>query len=167
MSPFRDDESRRIVDAWRTERPDLDPSPMLVFSRLSRLSRHLDRERRKAFAAHDLETWEFDVLAALRRSGEPYQATPGALMNDLLVSSGTMTNRIDRLEEAGLVQRKPSNRDRRVVLVQLTDAGAQRVDGALEALLKAEKRILSVLELSERTELASLLFPLVAQFENP
>ena len=87
--------------AWQAERPDLDVRPMQVLSRISRLARHLDRERRSAFAAHDLESWEFDVLAALRRQGAPYELSPGALLRATLVTSGTMTNRIDRLEQAG------------------------------------------------------------------
>ena len=102
------DEVAQIVAAWKLERPDLDSSPMFVLSRVSRLARHLDLERRRAFASHGLEPWEFDVLSSLRRSGAPYALTPGTLMGELLVSSGTMTNRIDRLELKGLVSRSPS-----------------------------------------------------------
>ncbi len=138
---------------------------MLVFSRLSRLSRHLDLERKRAFAAHNLEPWEFDVLAALRRAGEPYAATPGALMADMLVSSGTMTNRIDRLEEKGLVERRPSPRDRRATLVYLTDSGRHDVDDALRTLLKSEESLLGPLTRIQRKTLAELLFPLLVEFE--
>ena len=91
------DEVDRIVDDWSRERPDVDFSPMQVLSRVARLSKHLDRARRTAFEASDLEPWEFDVLAALRRAGAPYQLSPKALLQQTLVSSGTMTNRIDRL----------------------------------------------------------------------
>src|SRR5215831_14639560 len=91
------DEVDDLVAAWQAERPDLDVRPMQVLSRISRLAKHLDRERRAAFAAHDLETWEFDVLSALRRQGAPYELSPGALLRATLVTSGTMTNRIDRL----------------------------------------------------------------------
>jgi len=96
MSAHRD-EVDRLIAAWKRERPDLDLSPFAVLSRISRISRNLDIARRDAFA--DLETWGFDVLAALRRAGDPYQLSPGALMQETLVTSGTMTNRLDRLEE--------------------------------------------------------------------
>src|SRR3954453_13315812 len=96
------DEVDRIVLAWERERPDLDVRPLTVLSRVSRLARHLDLARRSAFARHDLETWEFDVLSALRRAGAPYRLSPGALLTQTLVTSGTMTNRIDRLGGAGL-----------------------------------------------------------------
>ena len=98
---FMQDEVDRLVAAWRRERPDLDTRPLEVLSRVTRLARHLDRARRSAFTEHDLEAWEFDVLSALRRSGEPYQLSPGALLNQTLVTSGTMTNRIDRLTDQG------------------------------------------------------------------
>src|SRR5260370_9248985 len=99
------DEVDDIVLRWQAERPDLDVTPLHVLSRVSRLARHLDRARRTAFAAHGLETWEFDVLSALRRQGSPYQLSPGALLRATLVTSGTMTNRIDRLAQAALVTR--------------------------------------------------------------
>ncbi|MEV4254433.1 MarR family transcriptional regulator, partial [Spirillospora sp. NPDC049652] len=124
------DEVDRLVEAWHTERPDLDVSPLLVLSRVSRLARHLDRARRAVFAEQDLESWEFDVLTALRRAGAPYELSPGRLLRATLVTSGTMTNRIDRLTAAGLVERHPDPADKRGVLVRLTDAGRTRVDTA-------------------------------------
>src|SRR6516162_9845669 len=111
------DEVDELVAAWRAQRPDLDIEPMQVLSRISRLARHLDIARRGAFADHGLETWEFDVLSALRRQGPPFQLTPGALLRATLVTSGTMTNRIDRLVRKGLVRRGPDPRDKRGVLV--------------------------------------------------
>ncbi len=160
------DEVDRIVAAWRVERPDLDTAPMLVLSRVTRLSRRLDLQRRAAFAAHDLEPWEFDVLASLRRPGDPYALTPGALMNELLVSSGTMTNRIDRLERRGLVERQPAPTDRRTVLVRLTPRGKTCVDDALISLLDCEQRILEPLDDEQESVLASLLRPLLLPFED-
>jgi DNA-binding MarR family transcriptional regulator len=151
------DEVDDLVAAWQAERPDLDVRPMQVLSRISRLARHLDRERRSAFAAHDLESWEFDVLSALRRQGAPYELSAGALLRATLVTSGTMTNRIDRLEEAGLVRRRTDPQDKRGVLVTLTAAGAARVDAALADLLKAERALLSSLPESNRSTLADLL----------
>ena len=122
------DEVDDLVAAWQSERPDLDVEPLQVLSRVSRLARHLDRARRVAFTGHGLETWEFDVLSALRRQGAPYQLSPGALLRTTLVTSGTMTNRVDRLAEAGLVRREPDPQDRRGVLVTLTPAGVDRVE---------------------------------------
>src|SRR3954454_11829362 len=137
------DEVDKIVLAWQRERPDLDVRPLTVLSRVSRLARHLDLARRSAFARHDLETWEFDVLSALRRSGSPYRLSPGALLTQTLVTSGTMTNRIDRLTERGLVRREPDPHDRRGVLVVLTEAGRDRVDAAFTDLLTGEQDLLS------------------------
>src|ERR1700723_198465 len=107
------DEVDDLIAAWRQQRPDLDVAPLQVLSRVSRLARHLDIARRGAFAAHGLESWEFDVLSALRRAGPPFPLTPGALLRATLVTSGTMTNRIDRLAAAGLVRREPDPRGKR------------------------------------------------------
>lgn len=159
------DEVDRIVEAWHCERPDLDVAPLTVLSRVSRLARHLDLARRSAFSRYDLEVWEFDVLSALRRTGEPYQLSPGTLVTQTLVTSGTMTNRIDRLAERGLVERRPAPGDRRGVLVRLTPDGRVRVDGALEDLLRIERELLSGLSPEDRTRLADLLRVVVAPFD--
>ena len=151
------DEVDDLVAAWQAERPDLDIEPLQVLSRVSRLARHLDRARRAAFASHDLEPWEFDVLSALRRQGAPYQLSPGALLRTTLVTSGTMTNRIDRLEQAGLVRRQPDPQDKRGVLVTLTAAGRSRADAALADLLASERVLLEGLGGAERRTLADLL----------
>src|ERR1700678_3807762 len=127
LPPGRD-EVDDLIAAWRQQRPDLDVAPLQVLSRVSRLARHLDIARRSAFAAHGLESWEFDVLSALRRAGPPFQLTPGALLRATLVTSGTMTNRIDRLATAGLVARYPDPQDKRGVIVQLTAQGKVVVD---------------------------------------
>ncbi len=124
MAPMRD-EVDHLVEAWHRERADLDLAPVEVFSRISRLARLLDRARRQAFTAHRIEPWEFDVLAALRRAGAPYQLSPGRLLHETLVTSGTMTNRVDRLAGRGLVDRLPDPGDRRGVLVRLTAAGQE------------------------------------------
>ena len=147
----------RIVGAWRHERPDLDVTPLAVLSRVSRLARRLDLARGEAFAEQDLEGWEFDVLSALRRAGVPYELSPGQLVAETLVTSGTMTNRVDRLTERGFVERHPSATDRRGVIVRLTGLGLQTVDAALEALLAHERGILTGLDDSERATLVDLL----------
>jgi DNA-binding MarR family transcriptional regulator len=161
----RRDEVDDLVAAWRAERPDLDVEPLQVLSRVSRLARHLDRARRAAFAGHGLETWEFDVLSALRRQGPPYQLTPGALLRATLVTSGTMTNRVDRLAEAGLVRREPDPQDRRGVLVTLSEAGRARVDAALDDLVKGEQALLNGLSAADRRTLANLLRVLLAPLD--
>jgi len=150
------DEVDDIVAAWHAERPDLDVEPLQVLSRISRLARHLDRARRIAFASHGLEPWEFDMLSALRRQGPPYQLTPGALLRATLVTSGTMTNRIDRLAEAGLVRRLPDPQDRRGVLVTLT---------ALADLVRSENDLLNGLGATDRRTLADLLRVLLAPLD--
>ncbi|KII00566.1 MarR family transcriptional regulator [Streptomonospora alba] len=151
------DEVDGLVEAWRAERPDLDIEPLQVFSRVSRLARLLDRARRAVFTEHGLEPWEFDVLAELRRSGPPYELSPGRLLRATLVTSGTMTNRIDRLAAAGLVRRGPDPADKRGVLVRLAPEGRERVDGALAALVDYEESLLSGVPREDRRALASLL----------
>jgi DNA-binding MarR family transcriptional regulator len=156
------DEVDTLVDAWRRERPDLDMAPMEVLSRVSRLAHHLDRRRATVFNAHGLEPWEFDVLAALRRSGAPYQLTPGQLLPETLVTSGTMTNRVDRLAARDLVSRYDHPGDRRGVLVRLTDQGRETVDAALADLLDAERAMLSRLSDADRNQLVAALRQLLA-----
>jgi DNA-binding MarR family transcriptional regulator len=159
------DEVDDLVAAWQAERPDLDVKPLQVLSRVSRLARHLDRARRTAFADHGLEPWEFDVLAALRRQGPPYELSPGALLRTTLVTSGTMTNRVDRLEQAGLVRRRPDPEDKRGVLVTLTPAGQTRVDAALDDLLESEQALLASLPEDSHQTLADLLRILLAPLD--
>ncbi len=152
-----EDEVDDLVSSWRRERPDLDIDPLQVLSRVTRLARTLDDARRSAFAEVGLDLWEFDVLAALRRAGQPYAASPGQLGSQTLVTSGTMTNRVDRLEQRGLVRRERSPDDRRGIRVVLTEAGREAVDQALSDLLERERLILSGLDPTQRAELASLL----------
>jgi DNA-binding MarR family transcriptional regulator len=164
-TPLLHDEVDDLVVAWRAQRPDLDVEPMQVLSRISRLARHLDIARRGAFADHGLESWEFDVLSALRRQGPPFQLTPGALLRATLVTSGTMTNRIDRLAAAGLVRREPDPRDKRGVLVTLTGQGRRSVDAAFADLLHRERALLAGLDTMDRRQLADLMRILLAPFD--
>ena len=164
--PAAHDQVDGIVAAWRRERPDLDVSPLEVLSRVSRLSRHLDLARRHAFDRVGLVAWEFDVLSALRRSGEPYQLSAGDLVRQTLVTSGTMTNRIDRLLGRGMVARSASESDRRTVLISLTTQGREAVDSALADLVEDEKDLLSGLSAAEREALAGALRRLLAPFEQ-
>jgi DNA-binding MarR family transcriptional regulator len=138
---------------------------MQVLSRVTRLAHHLDQARRSVFAGHDLQLSEFDVLAALRRSGAPH-LSPGQLLRETLVTSGTMTHRLDRLARKGLLERLPDPRDRRGVLVRLTPAGCRAVDGAIEGLLVEERRLLRGLSPAEQRLLGDLLRQLVAPFDG-
>lgn len=160
------DEVDRILAAWQRELPEVDSTPMAVLSRVSRLARHLDRARRAAFATHGLEVWEFDVLSALRRSGEPYQLTPGELMRQTMVTSGTMTNRVDRLVSKGFVDRQRSDSDRRGVWVRLTATGRDVTDAALADLLVHERTMLDELTAGDQGEVAALLRRLLLPFEE-
>lgn len=163
--PEEQDEVDRIVGAWSAERPDLDFSPMAVLSRVGRLSHHLDRARREAFRRTEIEPWEWDVLSALRRAGEPYQLSPKQLLQQTLVSSGTMTNRIDRLKERGLVKRSTDPSDRRGALVTLTEEGRTRVDAAITRLIDSEADLLSGMPMNEQERLATLLRHLLITFD--
>jgi DNA-binding MarR family transcriptional regulator len=151
------DDVDQIVAAWRVQRPDLDVSPLQVLSRLTRVSAQLDSARAKAFRHHNLDSWEFDVLAALRRTGPPFTLSAGTLATQTHVTSGTMTTRVDRLLERGFVTRFPDEIDRRGVLVALTTEGQSAVDGAFKDLLEREKVALSGLSAPEQERLANLL----------
>ena len=161
------DEVDRIVEDWSRERPDVDFAPLQVLSRVARLAKHLDRARRQAFAASGLEPWEFDVLAALRRAGTPYQLSPKALLQQTLVSSGTMTNRIDRLVERRLVERRTDPHDGRGVLVVMTSRGAEAVDAAISELLAGEAELLEGLSKADQERLSVLLRKLSLDFDEP
>lgn len=160
------DDVDRIVSAWRRERPGLDVTPLEVLSRVSRLARRLDLARGEAFAEHGLDGWEFDVLSALRRAGTPYELSPGQLVTETLVTSGTMTNRVDRLTGRGFVERRPDPTDRRGVIVRLTSTGMAVVDAALADLLAHEHDLLADLGADEREDLAGLLRRLLRPFES-
>lgn len=159
------DEVDRIVGAWNTQRPDLDFSPLEVLSRMDRLTRLLDRARRDVFRRSDLEAWEWDVLSALRRAGAPFQLSPKQLLQQTLVSSGTMTNRIDRLVARRFVRRESDPGDGRSVLVILTDDGRMRVDAAITRLVDVEDDLLQALSRADRDRLAGLLRKLSLSFD--
>ncbi len=160
------DQVDRLVAAWRRERPDLDVEPLEILSRVSRLARHLELARRQAFGGLHLAQWQFDVLAALRRAGSPYEMTPGELMAETLVSSATITHRIDQLEAAGLVSRQRDPGDGRVVRVRLTARGREAADQALDGLLERERQLLGRLTPAERARLAGLLRGLLEPFDR-
>ncbi|MGB3296075.1 MAG: MarR family transcriptional regulator [Phormidesmis sp.] len=156
----------QILAQWRKERPDLDVSPMGTIGRTTRLASHLRKAIGKTFAKFGLNPGEFDVLATLRRSGQPYQLSPTELFKSMMVSSGTMTHRIDCLEKAELVERIPDQSDRRGTLIQLTDKGFNSIEAAVEAHVANEHRILSALEKSELEDLTRLLRKLLVSLES-
>lgn len=146
-----------VLAQWRRERPDIDAWPMGVVGRLSRLSRLLDVRLKEFFVEHGLERWEFDVLATLRRSGPPYELTAGALNRAAMITSGAITNRIDRMAKRGLVERVPDEEDRRSVRVRLTDLGWETVERLIGPHTENEALLLAALEPRERDRLAGTL----------
>ena len=147
----------QILDQWARERPDLDCSPMGVIGRITQLQREVYLAQRATFARHGLDAPSFDVLAALRRAGPPYQLTPTALMRTALVTSGAITQRLDRLEEKRLITRERSMDDGRAVVVTLTAAGRAALDAALPDHLETERQLLEGLPVADRKQLAALL----------
>ncbi|MBE9063798.1 MarR family winged helix-turn-helix transcriptional regulator [cf. Phormidesmis sp. LEGE 11477] len=155
-----------ILAQWAKERPDLDVSPMGLIGRTTRLAHHFRKAIGATFAEFGLQLGEFDVLATLRRSGAPYQLSPTELFKSMMVSSGTMTNRIDRLENADLVERVPDERDRRGTLIRLTNKGFDLIDAAVTAHVANEHRILNSLDDTDKEVLSNLLRKLLLSFEE-
>ena len=148
---------------WRRERPDIDPFPMEVLGRLCEAAQVIGRDRiQPLFTAHGLQAGEFDVLATLRRAGTPYALTPTALYEVLMVSSGGMTNRIDRLEKAGFIARRKHPTDRRGTLVELTAAGLELIDRLLGLHVENERAVLATLSGAEQRQLNALLAKVLA-----
>lgn len=155
-----------VLEAWKRERPDLDPSPMGVLARIARLQSHLDRLLGEVFAEFELGRGEFDLLATLRRSGEPFRLSPKALTGRLMLSPAAMTNRLDNLERRGLIRRLPDPEDRRGLLIELTRDGRRVIDQAVTRHLANEEQILGVFTKQERRELAALLKKLLLSVET-
>ena len=155
-----------ILAQWAKERPDLDVSPMGLIGRTTRIAHYFRKAIGKTFSEFDLQPGEFDVLATLRRSGKPYQLSPTELFKSMMVSSGTMTNRIDRLETAGLVERVPDERDRRGTLIHLSDKGFSLIEAAVTAHVANEHCILNGLDDVEKKALSDLLRKLLLSLEE-
>ena len=151
------------VKQWARERPDLRSLPMAIFGRLSEAAERVMREHMNPlFAEVGLQSGEFDVLATLRRSGEPYMLSPTRLYEATMISSGGMTDRLDRLERAGLVERRPDPKDRRGKLIALTNAGRRLIDETIGRHVANEERLLATLTRSEQETLDKLLSKLIA-----
>jgi DNA-binding MarR family transcriptional regulator len=151
------DQVDQILAQWQRVRPDIDVSPMGVVFRVKRLARAFERATARNFGRHGLEPAEFDLLATLRRAGEPYRMSAGALGRALMITSGSVTNRVDGLEDRGLIRRADDPDDRRGVLVELTPKGLRMVDAALEHHVETERGLLEGLTTTQRKELADLL----------
>ncbi len=156
----------RIFEQWANERPELDRSAMGVLGRILRAARIVELRIGEVFACFGLNRGEFDVLATLRRAGAPFRLNPRDLSAALLLSTGAMTNRLDRLEQAELVRRLPDPQDRRAVLVELTRRGRALIDRVLESHVANEERILRGLSAAERRDLTGLLRKLLVSLEN-
>jgi DNA-binding MarR family transcriptional regulator len=152
-----EDEVDRIVGQWSRVRPDLDVSPTHTLQRITRANLLQTQSFTEVFARYGITWGEYLVLAALRRAGPPYRMNPTTLFNSMVLSSGAMTNRLDGLEEMGLIRRLPDPHDRRGRLVELTTKGRELVDKAVVEHLANEERMLGGLSASERTRLADLL----------
>jgi DNA-binding MarR family transcriptional regulator len=151
-----------VHEQWRTERPDLDTTPVLVIGRIHRIAAVLTPELTAVYARFGLGEGEFDVLATLRRQGEPYTLTPGELSERTMVTSGAVSKRLDRLEARGLVERRAASGDGRSRTVHLTDAGRDLIDEAMAAHMANEHRLLAALPADDRDALAGLLARLAA-----
>jgi DNA-binding MarR family transcriptional regulator len=156
------DHSDEVVRQWREQRPDLDPTPMATFTRLWRAARVADEEIQRVLGDHGLEPGWFDVLATLRRAGAPHRLSAGTLARGLVMTTGGMTKRLDRLESAGYVERSPDPHDRRGVLVSLTGKGLRVVDRAVEDHVRNESALLEALSDRERRALNAALAKLLA-----
>ncbi|MBB2751370.1 UNVERIFIED_ORG: DNA-binding MarR family transcriptional regulator [Rhizobium aethiopicum] len=165
MGEEKQDHVDRILAQWRRERPDLDVEPMGILGRLKRLGTHLGREVEAVLLEHGLSTSAFDVLATLRRSGAPHRLSPGELLEMTMVSSGTMTNRIDQLEKSGFVERIVNPDDRRSVLIALTDKGLATVEAAVDAHVANQHRLTGNLSAADKAELDRLLRTFLSDFE--
>jgi DNA-binding MarR family transcriptional regulator len=161
----KEDSVDMILQQWRHERPDFDVTPMGIIGRISRIERLIDEQMKAACSKFKLERWGFDVLASLRRAGKPYQLTPTQLYNSLLLTSGAMTNRIDRLETAGLVERLRDPADRRGILVSLTKDGLKLIDKAVAMHMEVETAMLSSFSSKDREKFAELLRTLLQDLE--
>jgi len=156
----------KIIGQWATEKPELGTKPMALIGRLLRLSKHIETKLSEFHKSYDLKMGEFDVLATLRRSGSPHRLTPSALMNTMMLTSGAMTNRLDKLESKGLIMRCHSKEDRRSVSVELSKDGYELIDDMMKHYVQIQQELVSDLSLESSKELNQYLKLWLNQFEK-
>ncbi|MGR5211256.1 MarR family winged helix-turn-helix transcriptional regulator [Vibrio rotiferianus] len=155
----------RVVSQWAKEKPDLDTEPMAIMGRLMRIAKHMETHVAELHKRYDLKMGEFDVLATLRRSGEPYRLTPSELISSMMLTSGAMTNRLDKLEKKSLIAREHSKEDRRSVTVELTSKGFDLIDSLIEQHLQAQHELMGSLNSDEKGQVNQALKLLLPQYE--
>ncbi len=160
------DQIEKIIEQWKTERPELDTEPMAVIGRLQRIARHLSLGMAKTFEKFGLNGASFDVLATLRRSGVPYAMTPTDLMQSMMITSGTMTNRIDQLEKRQLVERLSNPQDGRGFLIKLTNTGFKLIDNVVGQHIETQSSLTAGLNGTQKKQLNQLLSAFLASLEK-
>ncbi|GLR03855.1 MarR family winged helix-turn-helix transcriptional regulator [Vibrio hyugaensis] len=155
----------RVVGQWAKEKPELDTEPMAIMGRLMRIAKHMENHVAELHKRYDLKMGEFDVLATLRRSGQPYRLTPSELISSMMLTSGAMTNRLDKLEKKGLIAREHSKEDRRSVTVELTSTGFELIDSLIELHLQAQHELMGTLNHDEKAQVNQALKLLLPQYE--
>ncbi|ARR44594.1 MarR family transcriptional regulator [Vibrio campbellii] len=155
----------RVVSQWAKEKPELDTEPMAIMGRLMRIAKHMENHVAELHKRYDLKMGEFDVLATLRRSGKPYRLTPSELISSMMLTSGAMTNRLDKLEKKGLIAREHSKEDRRSVTVELTAKGFELIDSLIEQHLQAQHELMGSLNSAEKGQVNQALKLLLPQYE--
>lgn len=155
----------RVVDQWLKEKPELDTQPMAIMGRLLRIAKHMETRVSELHKQYDLKTGEFDVLATLRRAGAPYRLTPSALIESMMLTSGAMTNRLDKLQNKGLIAREHSNEDRRSVTVALTSNGLTLIDNLILEHVEVQHDLIRRLSDEEKIQVNKALKILLPQFE--
>jgi DNA-binding MarR family transcriptional regulator len=165
MAPELPDHVDRVRDQWRAVRPELDTSPLAIVARVGRTAAFFDQSVNDLLGRHGLNRAAWDVLAGLRRQGPPYELSPTDLYRGLMRTSGAITNRLRRLEQAGLVERRPDPRDGRGVVVRLTERGCALVDEVAPAHMENEERLLAALSAADRAALERILRRLLRELE--
>ncbi|RDX36700.1 MarR family transcriptional regulator [Vibrio campbellii] len=155
----------RVVSQWAKEKPELDTEPMAIMGRLMRIAKHMENHVAELHKRYDLKMGEFDVLATLRRSGPPYRLTPSELISSMMLTSGAMTNRLDKLEKKGLIAREHSKEDRRSVTVELTAKGFELIDSLIEQHLQAQHELMGSLSSADKGQVNQALKLLLPQYE--
>lgn len=161
------DAIERLTQQWAEEKPELDTEPMAIMGRILRIAKYMETEVAKLHKRYDLKLGEFDVLATLRRSGSPYCLTPSELMGSMLLTSGAMTNRLDKLESKGLIARAHSKEDRRSVSVQLTPKGIDLIDELMQVHVDLQHELIKGMDDQAKQKLNQALKLCLAEFEQP